>query len=53
MSKKIRAPQKTKDYRAHNREPVPEWKDISRQLRQKHIKQKVKYKQQLLNEMSC
>jgi hypothetical protein len=52
MTKKLRVPQKPKDYRALNRTPEPEWKERKRGLRYKHIKKKVKYKNQLYSEIN-
>lgn len=52
MSRKVRVPQKPKDHRAWDRAPEPEWKERKRKLRLKHIKKKVKYKQQLFDEIN-
>lgn len=52
MSRKIRVPQKPKDHRAFDRTPDPEWKERKRSLRHRHIKKKVKYKNELYSEIN-
>jgi len=47
MSRKVRVPQKPKAYNTLKKDFEPEWKERKRVLRQKKVKKKIKYKQQL------